>query len=228
LPGGWEVLWEQMAPRPSPRARLHDALLDLCFERGFTRLELGVLLARAEVDRATFAREFADLEDCFFAVFKAEIERYRCQAAALPDRQPRAWRERIRAGAYALYRFLAADQRRSRFVLVDSRAAGERTLLFAGQLIEELFDLIDAGRRELAEPGSITRATAESLGGGVFNQLYSIVGRGASLPPEREIVPQLLYTVVLPYLGPIAALQELTIPPPPRPEEPRPLGAGRG
>ncbi len=227
MPGGWEALWNQMPSPPSPRDRLHDALLDLCFERGFTRVDLNDLLDRAALDREAFDREFADLEDCFFAVFKAEIEDFQRQATALPV-QASDWRRRIRSGAYALYRFLAADERRSRFILVESRGAGERTMLFAGQRIEALFDLIDEGRHELADPGSITRATAESLGGGIVNQLYSIVGRRAALPPEDEIVPQLLYTVVLPYLGPVAALQELTTPPPPCPEEPRSLGAGRG
>jgi AcrR family transcriptional regulator len=216
-----------MPSRPSPRARLHDALLDLCFERGFQRLELVDLLARAGVGRAAFAREFADLEDCFFAVFKAELDDFQRQLAALPDR-PGTWRERVRAGAYALYRFLAADQRRGHFLLVDSRGAGERTLLFAGQRIEALFDLIDEGRRELADLDALSRATAESLGGGIFNQLYAILGLGAALPPERTIVPQLLYAVVLPYLGPAAARQELEIPPPPIPAEPRPLGVPRG
>ncbi len=226
MPDGWEASWNQMAPRPSPRDRLHDALLDLCFERGFTRIDLGALLARAEVDRATFAGEFADLEGCFLAVFRAEVESYRREARPLA--QTGSWRERVRARAYALYRFLAADQRRGRFVLVDSRAAGERTLLFAGQLIDELFDLIDGGRGELADPDSLTRATAESIGGGMFNQLYAILGRGAALPPEGEIVPQLMYSVVLPYLGPVAARQELEIPPPPIAAEPRSLGAPRG
>ncbi len=227
MPGGWEVLWNQMAPRPSPRARLHEALLDLCFERGFTHVDLGALLARAGVDRAAFAREFADLEACFLAVFRAEVECYRRQAAALPA-PPGGWREQVRAHAYSLYRFLCGDERRSRFIVVESRAAGERTLLFADQLIEELFDLIDDGRRELTDPDLLTRTTAESIGGGIFNQLYAILGRGTALPPEAEIVPELMYCIVLPYLGPAAALQELEIPPPPIAAEPRPLGAPRG
>jgi AcrR family transcriptional regulator len=200
-----------MAPRLSPRARLHDALLDLCFERGFTRVDLTALLTRAGVDRPTFEREFAGLEDCFFEVFREEIESYRRPLPSLPA----GWRERVRDRAYSLYRFLAEDQRRSRLIVVDVRAAGERTLLFAGQLIEELFDLIDEGRQELADPSLLTRTTAESIGGGAFNQLYAILGRDAVLPPEVEIVPQLMYCAVLPYLGPTAALQELEIPPPP-------------
>lgn len=213
-----------MAPRPSPRARLHDALLDLCFERGFTHVDLTALLTRAALDRPTFEREFADLEDCFFEVFRAEIENYRGPLLSLPT----GWRERVRDRAYSLYRFLAADKRRSRLLIVDVRAAGERTLLFAGQLIEELFDLIDEGRQELADPSLLTRTTAESIGGGAFNQLYAILGRDAILPPEAEIVPQLMYCAVLPYLGPTAALRELEIPPPPVTAKPCSSGVPRG
>lgn len=216
-----------MALQPDPRARLHEALLDLCFERGFENVELEDLLACAGLDRPTFGRHFADLEDCFFEVFKVEVERYQQQVG--PARDGLAdWRDRVRASAYSLFRFIAADERLSRFILVDSRVAGERTRLFAGQQIEVLFDLIDEGRRELDDPDCLTRATAEAIGGGIFNQLYAIIGLGAPLPTEGEIVPQLLYCVVLPYLGPAAALRELGIPPPPRPTQPRPLGARRG
>lgn len=214
-----------MAPQPSPRARLHDALLELCFERGFTRIDLDALLRRAGVDHTAFAREFADLEACFLGVFAAEVRRYRRQAALLAPASGGGWREQVRARVYSLYRFLNADERRARFIIVDSRAAGERTLLFADQLIEELFDLIDGGRRELADPHLLTRATAESIGGGIFNQLYALLGRAATLPPEAEIVPQLLYSIVLPYLGPVAAREELTTPPPSVPE-PGPPDAG--
>src|SRR4051794_9736524 len=213
--------------RPTPRARLHDALLGLCFERGFTRVDLAALLTRADVDRAAFAREFADLEACFLAVFRAEVESYRRQTAVLAA--PRGgWREQVRARAYSLYRFLTGDERRASFVVVDARAAGERTLLFAGQLIEELFDLIDGGRRELPDPDLLTRTTAESIGGGIFNQLYALLGRGHALPPEAEIVPQLMYCMVLSYLGPAAAQQELRIRPPPIAAAPRPPSAPRG
>ncbi|HWW68098.1 MAG TPA: TetR/AcrR family transcriptional regulator [Solirubrobacterales bacterium] len=216
-----------MAPQQDQRARVHDALIDLCFERGFKHVELDDLLARAGLDRPVFDRHFADLEDCFFQVFKFEVDRYQREAA--PDREPLTdWRGRVRASAYALFRFLAADQRLGRFVLVESRVAGERTQVFAGQQIEALFDLIDEGRQELADPGSITRATAEAIGGGVFNQLYAVIGRGAPLPPEREIVPQLMYCIVLPYAGRDAAHEELAIPPPPSPAEPSPPLARRG
>ncbi len=206
----------QMVPGPDQRARVHDALIELCFERGFAQVTVEVLCERAGIDRAAFDEEYADLENCFFQVYKGELERYRREAtrarAGLAE-----WRDRVRATAHALYRFLAAGEKVRKFTVVEVRAAGERTQLLIGQEIEALFDLIDEGRQELADPESLTRATAESVGGGIFNQMYAAAGRGGPMPREEDILPQMMYAAVLPYLGPEAALEELSIPPPPVP-----------
>lgn len=209
------------------RDRLHGALVDFCFERGFRNVELWALFDRAGLDRAAFDRHFADLEDCFFKVFEAEVDRYRREYAPAAE-EFSDWRERVRATVYALFRFLAADRRRAWFVVVDSRVAGERTRLLSGRLIEELFDLIDEGRAELENPDALSRATAEAVGGGILNQVYAAVARPTRLPDEEELVPELMYCVVLPYAGLDAALEELYVPPPPNPAEPSPLGAHRG
>ncbi|HEX7058818.1 MAG TPA: TetR/AcrR family transcriptional regulator [Solirubrobacterales bacterium] len=216
-----------MAPQRDERDRLHEALIDLCFERGFQNFGLGALLSRAGVDRPSFERHFVDLEDCFLKIFEAEMDRYRCEFAPVAG-ECADWRERVRVTLYALFRFLVADERRARFIVVESRVAGERARVFADQRIETLFDLIDAGRSELDDPDSISRTTAEAVGGGILNQVYAAVARGVPLPPERELVPELMYCVVLPYAGLDAALEELYIPPPSSRVRPRPLGAHRG
>lgn len=202
-----------MESKASDTDRLREALIELCFERGFRAIEVDGLLARADVGRGAFEDLFADLEDLFHFVFAAETRRYLREAA--PARDPLIpWRERMRATLYALYRFVAADQRLAHFVIVDCRAAGERTQVLAGRQLEALFDLIDEGRRELADPGLLSRATAEAIGGGIYNQIYAVVGQGRPLPDERRIVPQLLYCVVLPYLGAARAAEELCALPP--------------
>jgi AcrR family transcriptional regulator len=226
----WEVPWEQMASQRDERDekdRLHGALVDLCFERGFRNVELWALFDRARLDRAAFDRHFADLEDCFFRVFEVEVDRYRSEYAPAAE-ELAGWRERVRATLYALYRFIAADRRRARFVVVDSQVAGERTRLLSGRLIEALFDLIDEGRAELENPDALSRATAEAVGGGILNQVYAAVARPIRLPAEEELVPELMYCVVLPYSGLDAALEELYIPPPPNSATPSPLATRRG
>jgi AcrR family transcriptional regulator len=196
------------------RARIRQALLDLCFERGFTALGLDDLLERAEVDRPAFERHYGDLENCFYLTYAEALEGFRRRAARARARAG-SWRERVRVTAYALYRFIADDDKLRRLTTAEVRAGGERVQLLFGEEVEALFDLIDEGRRELADPESLTRATAEQVGGGIFNQIYVAGSRGGSMPPERAIIPELMYSVVLPYLGDEAAREELRTPPPP-------------
>lgn len=193
---------------------VRDALLDLCYELDLTAITADLLCERAGIDRAAFDELYGDLDECFYRVYAGELSRYRRQAelarAGLPD-----WRDRVRATAYALAGFLAEDERVAHFTVVAVRGAGERAQLLIGDAIEEMFDLLDEGRQELDDPDSMTRATAESVGGGIFNQIFVAAGRG-TLASDAEIVPEMMYAAVLPYLGHEAAAEELRIPPPPQ------------
>ena len=80
--------------------------------------------------------------------------------------------------------------------------------------IEALFDLIDERRGEPTAPAGMTRATAESVGGATFNQIF--MAAGAQWPDAARVGdgPTLMYVAVLPYLGAALAAQEPEIPPP--------------
>ncbi len=78
------------------RARIRQALIDLCWERGFASLTLADVLDRAQVDEPAFHRHFADLEDCFFQVYRAELERFRQERTAASIGFI-AWRDCLRA-----------------------------------------------------------------------------------------------------------------------------------
>lgn len=194
------------------RPRLHQALIDLCFERGFAQVTVADLCGRAGIERAEFERRYADLDDCFFEAYEVEVRRFtRLMAAAAG---PGTWRDRLRATAYALLSFLSEDERLTNFVAVEVRAASERAQLLFGQGIEPLFDLIDEGRNEPGASPSLTRSTAEQVGGGIFNQIYGALGQGQPLAPASRIIPEMMYAAVLPYLGADAAREELTLGPP--------------
>jgi AcrR family transcriptional regulator len=111
------------------------------------------------------------------------------------------WRARLRTTLYELYRKMGA---------------GEGASLPVGAEVEALFALIDEGRAEPTAPLTLTRVTAESLAGSIFWQLSLAAGREGPLPSEAELVPALMFPAVLPYVGPVAAAEELRIPPPPR------------
>jgi AcrR family transcriptional regulator len=204
-----------LSPEPPTvkRESLHRALIDLCYERGLENVTVETLCARAGVERAEFDAAYGSLEDCFYSTYAAEFGRYRARAEAARAGRT-SWRERLRATAYALLRYLAEDERVTHFTVVEVRRGGERAQLLVGEGIEELIDLLDEGRAEPGAPASLTRATAESVAGGLFNQLYLAVAHGGS-PRESEVVPEAMYTAVLPYLGAGVAQEELRVPPPP-------------
>lgn len=192
---------------------LRDALLELGFQRDYEALGLEDLLARAGVSAADFRREFADLEDCYRDIYAVERDRIldELSLAAAPYT---AWRDRVRATAYALWRAVSVDERLTYFIFVGGRGAGERVRREVEVAMETIFDLLDEGR---SEPGSLasTRTTAESIGGGIWNQIGAAVTNGE--PMAERVVGYMMYATVLPYLGTETAEAELEIPPPPLP-----------
>lgn len=194
------------------RERIREALLDLCLERGYAETSEALLLERAGLDQAPFNRHFESLEDCFCQVY-VEIRDWALDLIGTAVAGKTSWRTRLRAAAYGLLRAFNHDERNTHLAMVDVRFAGERALILMAAGMGEMFDLIDEGREGVDEGPAISRATAESIGGSIFNQVFVALNR--EFPLSKSVVPQLMYTAVLPYLGPAAAKKELTIPPPP-------------
>lgn len=194
--------------------RLREALLDLCATRGYQGLTLDELLQRAGLDRATFSRHYADLDACFAAVLGDIYAGFfdRAQEAVAGQK---GWRDRMRATAYALLRFLREDERVAQLAAVEAQHAGEGAQRHFVGTFNRLVDLIDEGSAEAGGPDSPSRATALGVGGVVFTRVQEAVAKGELGLGEEEI-PQLMYAAVFPYLGAEAAEEELRIPPPPR------------
>jgi len=193
--------------------RLREALLDLCVERGYADLQLEDLLERAVVGDAEFHRRYTDLDACFAAVLGQIYGEFFIRAQEAVAGQ-RGWRDRMRATAYALLRFLRADERVARLAAVEAQHAGEGAQRLFLETFNRLVDLIDEGSAEASGPDSPSRATALGVGGVVFARIQEAVAEGELGLGEEEI-PELMYAAVFPYLGADAAEEELRVPPPP-------------
>jgi AcrR family transcriptional regulator len=207
------------ANRPRPpdpdqeqaRDRIGEALLDLCFAHGYRSLSLQMLLDRAEIDEAVFGRHFDDLDDCFCTIYE-ELRDELMEGAAAAVAAERSWRDGLRAALYAIVDFVEEDQKRTHLIIVEARSAGDRAVDLIHEGYERMFDYLDRGREERPGSGTISRATAEAIGGSIFFQMYSSYTNG-SIASVREKVPKMMYTAVLPYLGREAAEEELSRPP---------------
>lgn len=166
----------------------------------------------AGTTRSAFDRHFTDLEDCFTAYTSETLELFLVAVGAALQ-QVSGWREQIRATAYAIVRFFQEDERRTQMTLIEILSAGPRAQLVRDGGIDMMVTLIDQGRAEMADPDLLSRATAEAIAGAVFSRMRLIFEQGETAL-SHEHVPELMYTVVLPYVGAEAALEELEIPPP--------------
>lgn len=200
-------------PSAQEARRLREALLDLCAERGYPNFGLDDLLERAGVDREAFDRRYDDLDACFGAVLVGVYDEF-FDSARNALAGERGWRDRMRATAYALLRFLRRDERVARFAAVDAQQGGEAAQQAFLDTFNRLVDLIDEGSAEADGPDSPSRATALGVGGVVFARIQEAVA-GGELGLGEEEIPELMYGAVFPYLGAEAAAEELRIPAPP-------------
>jgi AcrR family transcriptional regulator len=193
------------------RRKLELALIDEVVEEGFAGASVEGVCQRAETDLEGFQNHFADLEDAAYEVFKALREDL--LQRLLPAFAGQAtWRDQIRAVAYAMFDYIDEDRRRGNFMFVQIMVGGERAQRLRDQGTAAMAQMIDQGRNQLDNPEQLSRGTAEAIAGSIFQQIRGAVERDDA--NARDLVPQLMYNVVLPYLGSEAAGEELTLPPP--------------
>jgi AcrR family transcriptional regulator len=203
------------SPLHSPqRAQLRAATIALVLERGLEGASIEAICACAGFDPDEFRREFTGVRDCALAVYLANIAEFdRVLSAAVDPRDD--WRTRLRATVYAAARYIRDRPLSTRFDVVAMLAAGEPAQAHRDRYAGRLIGLIDEGRQEMADPGALSRATAEGIFGSIYRFLArELQGEGRVAHAER-IVPQLMAAAVRPYLGTAAAEEELAIPPSP-------------
>jgi AcrR family transcriptional regulator len=194
--------------------RIRAAMIDLVLEAGYDGATLEALLDRAGVDRPAFERHFADKLDCCQQIFSENLANFDAQVFGAPDAHA-GWRERLRACAYAAARYVRDHPREVLFDEALFLKGSELVLALRDSYMQRIVDLIDAGRQELDNPGSMSRTDAESALGSVYVTLVKELHASSNTESADEFVPRLMYLVVLPYLGPQAAEEELNMPPPP-------------
>ncbi len=189
------------------RDRVIEGFIETVADLGYNATSLEAILARTGIDEETFHRHFADKEECFLAAWDYVTRRARPRALAAYESRD-TWVEQMRAVGEEIYDYATKHPAHARIIYVEGPAAGERARQRVASTLEVFTELIDRGRCELDDPDSLTRATAEGLAGAVYEQAGVLLMRGAD-EEIPQLVPQLMFAVVLPYLGIEQAMKEL-------------------
>lgn len=155
----------------------------------------------------TRRRPLADGErERFLAAYDSVAERVIAEVVAA-CRGEDDWLDRVRAGLSAVLRLFALDPELARAAIVDVQAAGADARRRYSDALGRLGELLEDGREAAAEhelPDDVALMATGAVSGLIFDRL--LAGEAEALP---ELLPDLLYVLLVPYLGPRAAAEQM-------------------
>ncbi len=194
------------------RSRLIAAAVRSVEELGYTDTTVAQITSRARVSRRTFYELFANREECLAEVLEEAVSLIESELAAA-DLSRLVWRERVRAGLWAILSFFDREPVLARVCVVQALQGGSTVLGRREDVLVRLASAVDEGRSESARAGDVTPLTAEGVVGAALAILYTRVLKGQR-EPLRGLLGELMAMIVLPYQGPAAARQEVGRPVP--------------
>lgn len=192
----------------APRERLLEAVLLVSGELGYEQVAVKHVIERARASRATFYKYFEDREDCFAQAYGDASEWLYRRMLGAAKRQG-TWREGLRAALAELLEFCTNQPAIAKAIFVEVHAAGERALDQRRDLMERLSRALDSARREIPSRQAPPPVTSTFMVGAIDTLVCAKLmdGDAAHAP---EMLPGLLYFVVMQYFGEEAAWEEMT------------------
>lgn len=190
----------------SRRDKLLEAMVRVVGRKGYDATSVADVIAEAGTSRTTFYKNFDDKHDCFLAAYEAMVARVFATIVAECDGE-RPWVSRVRKGLETLIEIFALEPELARTAVVEVAVAGADARQLHWDAVNRFKGYLEAGRdvesdKELPEQISVMAVGAVS--GLIFDEL--VAGRAEQL---RELMPDLLFAMLVPYLGPTAAADEM-------------------
>ena len=170
------------------------------------------IVTEARVSRSTFYELFRDKESCFLAAFDAILSTFLTDLIRACEQPELSWAERVRAGLEVMLNFLAAEPAFAHMCMVDMIFAGPRARERYTAAVRVLITYVERGRAESAHGERLPNSLAAAIvgGGAVVIRDEILDGRTERL---GELLPDLLYLTLAPYLGQAEAMRAIQRPP---------------
>lgn len=191
----------------SQRERLLEAAVRVVAAKGYAALTVGDLTKEAGVSRTTFYELFEDKETCFLAAYDNAVEALvRRVVGAYESAQD--WPDRAAVGLRSLLEALAEEPELARLSLVDIGSAGPAAQRRYRAAVQRLTPLFEEGRDFAPGGRNLPANTSRMAIGGVTGLISDeLVGDRAELLPN--LLSDVLFATLVPYIGPDAAAREV-------------------
>lgn len=195
-----------MAGSETRRQLILEAMVRVVGRQGYKATSVADVIAEANVSRTTFYKHFEDKQECFLAAYDMVTERVMDEVISSCNGE-QTWLERVRIGLTTIVEMFALDPQLARTAIVEVAAAGADARQRHWNAITRFTEFLEDGE-ELAEgrdlPDNIALMAAGAVSGLIFDEL--LTGRAERLP---QLLPDLLFALLVPYIGPGAATEEM-------------------
>jgi AcrR family transcriptional regulator len=190
----------------SRRELILAAMVRVVGSKGYRETSVADVIAEAGTTRTTFYKHFDDKHDCFLAAYDMLVEQVFSEVLARCDGE-QSWLRRVETGLATIVELFALDPELARTAIVEVAAAGAEARQRHWDAVSRFTRYLEGGRaladgREL--PENISLLSAGAVSGLIFDEL--LAGRAAELPDR---LPDLLFAMLVPYIGPRAAAEEM-------------------
>jgi AcrR family transcriptional regulator len=182
------------------RERLIDAIAEAGVAKGYALVTVKDITDRAGVSRRTFYDLFADKEECFLAAYDTVVERTFANLQAAFAQGGPLWPQRVKAVLEALAELCVAEPAFAHLTMVDVLAAGRPALERRDAVLRRFALFLEPGRTGLPALIAADDLLPQAVIGGLYEALYARIhaGQTVELP---DLVPELLYCMLVPFLG---------------------------
>lgn len=177
--------------------------------KGYEATTVTDVIEVAGVSRATFYEMFDDKASCFLEAYDAVIDVLVAHvSSAYEAARGEPWPDRIAAALRGLIELLSAEADIARMAMVEVTAAGEDAREHYRAALARFTPFLEEGREYSGQGDKLPADTARFAIGGATSMIFDEIRAGGG-PDLERILPALVFAVLMPYLGPEAAEEEM-------------------
>jgi AcrR family transcriptional regulator len=193
----------------SQRERLLEAVVRVSAAKGYEATTVVDVVEFADVSEDTFYEMFEDKAACFLEAYEAVFDVLVAHVtAAFEAASEEPWPEQIAAGLRALVELLSIEADIARMAMVEVTAAGDDARERYRAMLARFTPFLEKGRTYSGQGDELPADTARFAVGGATSMIFDEVRAGRG-PELKRILPDLVFAVLMPYLGPEAAEDEM-------------------
>jgi AcrR family transcriptional regulator len=187
--------------------RILWATVRLVAEKGFDSVTIFDVTNRADVSRADFYELFESKDECLFAAYEKVLDALVAYVARAYEGDG-PWPQRIRRAMQACLEACSAEPEVARMTTLDAPGARPEAQHRYRDALERFVPLFVDGREYAADavhlPPDLERMAVGGAETIIFDEV--VAGRARELTAK---LPDILFTVLAPYIGPEAAAAEI-------------------